>query len=277
MDCIFCRKGNSFKTVEHVIPESLGNVDHVLPKGVVCDACNNYFAVKVEKPLLEMPYFINLRQRNLIRSKKRRLVPDKVLFPHPQGGWAEVWIDEQGFILRSEDTHIASLIKEGKINSMIIPTIPEVDYPNAVISRFLAKAALESVAYYSFGKGPYTDDFIEQNNLDPLREYARYGIGPFWPYHQRRIYTEEDRFVNTDIQPGPYEILHEFDFLMIDYEHIYLALVIMGVEYVIRMNQPEIETYQQWLAENKGRSPIRRGKEFMVTKDKNDGTQPDTI
>lgn len=42
MDCIFCRKGKSFKSVEHVIPESLGNVDPVLPKGVVCDACKNY-------------------------------------------------------------------------------------------------------------------------------------------------------------------------------------------------------------------------------------------
>jgi hypothetical protein len=267
MDCIFCRKGTSFKTVEHIIPESLGNVDHVLPKGVVCDACNNYFAVKVEKPLLEMPYFINLRQRNVIRSKKRRLVPDKVLFPHPKGGWVDAWIDEQGFILRSEDTGIIELLKEGKIKSMMIPTVPEVIYPNPVVSRFLAKTALEMVAYYTFGEGPYTDDFIDQNNLHPIREYARYGTGPFWPYHQRRIYTEDDRFMNTDIQPTPYEILHEFDFLMTDLEHVYSVMVIMGVEYVIRLNRPEIASYQQWLGVNEGRAPIHRGKEYMVSKD----------
>lgn len=270
MDCIFCRKGQSFKTVEHIIPESLGNVDHLLPKGVVCDACNNYFAVKVEKVLLEKPYFVNIRQRNIIRSKKGRLVPDKVLFPHPKGGWVETWIDEKGFILRSEDNEVISLIREGKIKRMIIPTVPVLDYPDPVLSRFLAKAALELLAYYSVEGGPYNDDFIAQNNLDALREYARYGSGSFWPYHQRRIYTEDDRFINTDIQPDPYEILHEMDFLMTSLEHIYLVLVIMGVEYVIRLNAPEIETYNHWLAANDGRSPIRRGKEYMVVNDKND-------
>jgi hypothetical protein len=274
MNCIFCRQGRSFKTVEHIIPESLGNVDHVLPKGVVCDACNNYFAVKVEKLLLEKPYFINLRQRNLIRSKKGRLVPDKILFPHPKAGWVETWIDEKGFILRSEDTDVISLIKEGKITSMIIPTVPVLDYPDSILSRFLAKAALELVAYYSFGGGTYDDEFISQNNLDALRQYARYGIGTFWPYHQRRIYTEEDRFMNIDIQPEPYEILHEMDFLMTSLEHIYLILVIMGVEYVIRLNIPEIESYQQWLTANNDRSPVRRGKEYMVINDKKDREYP---
>ena len=48
--CIFCHKDVSIsKSVEHIIPESLGNKSHVLPKGYVCDECNNYFARKVEK------------------------------------------------------------------------------------------------------------------------------------------------------------------------------------------------------------------------------------
>ncbi|MBT3070018.1 HNH endonuclease [Rhodomicrobium sp. Az07] len=31
-----------------LVPESLGNRQHVLPKGIVCDGCNNYFSRKVE-------------------------------------------------------------------------------------------------------------------------------------------------------------------------------------------------------------------------------------
>ena len=247
-----------------MIPESLGNINHILPKGVVCDACNNYFAVKIEKPLLETPYFVNLRQRNVIRNKKGRLIPDKVLFLHPEAGWVEAWMDEKGFILRSDDSKIISLIKEGKINSMMIPTVPELHQPNLALSRFLAKADLELVAFYCYAPGPYNDEFIIQNNLDNLREYARYGSGQYWPYHQRRIYSEEDRFINTDIQTESYEILHEMDFLMVDFEHIYSVIVIMGIEYVIRLSAPEIESYKQWLFDNDDRSPIRRGREYMV-------------
>ena len=54
----FCNKDSSTsRSVEHIIPESFGNTDHVLPVGVVCDACNQYFARKVERQILESPMF----------------------------------------------------------------------------------------------------------------------------------------------------------------------------------------------------------------------------
>lgn len=40
--CIFCHKDSSnSKSIEHIIPESLGNKEHILPNGYVCDICNN--------------------------------------------------------------------------------------------------------------------------------------------------------------------------------------------------------------------------------------------
>ena len=54
MQCIFCHKDTSLsKSVEHIIPESLGNKHHYLPQGYVCDQCNNYFSIKIEKELGE--------------------------------------------------------------------------------------------------------------------------------------------------------------------------------------------------------------------------------
>ena len=49
MNCIFC-KGDSSQSLsgEHVIPESLGNTEHILKAGIVCDQCNNYIASKVK-------------------------------------------------------------------------------------------------------------------------------------------------------------------------------------------------------------------------------------
>ena len=49
MRCLFCKQDSSnTKSVEHIIPESLGNKTLILPRGYVCDKCNNYFAIKVE-------------------------------------------------------------------------------------------------------------------------------------------------------------------------------------------------------------------------------------
>lgn len=80
--CIFCHKESSTsKSVEHIIPESLGNKHHFLPKGYVCDNCNHYFAVKIEKDLLAQPYFVSMRFRNEIITKKGKLVKEKMVFP----------------------------------------------------------------------------------------------------------------------------------------------------------------------------------------------------
>ncbi len=64
MRCIFCKgDSNQSRSVEHIIPEALGNIEHVLPRGIVCDTCNNYFARKVEGPLLETQWFRHARSK----------------------------------------------------------------------------------------------------------------------------------------------------------------------------------------------------------------------
>ena len=56
--CIFCKQDSgTSKTIEHIIPESLGNKDHILSRGVVCDYCNNHFGLKIEEPLLDSDYW----------------------------------------------------------------------------------------------------------------------------------------------------------------------------------------------------------------------------
>lgn len=74
MRCIFCKQDSSTSVaVEHIIPESLGNIDHVLPVGVVCDGCNQYFARKVERQILETPMFRLLRADMAIPNKRGRI------------------------------------------------------------------------------------------------------------------------------------------------------------------------------------------------------------
>ncbi|MDR1748773.1 MAG: HNH endonuclease [Spirochaetaceae bacterium] len=51
MKRIFCKNEGSFKTIEHIIPESLGNDDQIR-KNLVCDVCQNYFCKEIENFVL---------------------------------------------------------------------------------------------------------------------------------------------------------------------------------------------------------------------------------
>lgn len=76
MRCIFCKTESAgTRSIEHVIPESLGNTDHVLPVGLVCDGCNQYFGTKIEQPLLSSPIIRHLRRDMTIVNKRGRLPP----------------------------------------------------------------------------------------------------------------------------------------------------------------------------------------------------------
>lgn len=49
--CIFCSaESTEVNTIEHIIPESLGNTEDILVNAV-CDRCQNYFGKEVENYL----------------------------------------------------------------------------------------------------------------------------------------------------------------------------------------------------------------------------------
>lgn len=267
MNCIFCKQcSDNSKSVEHILPESLANKEHILPKGIVCDACNNYFATKIEKVVLDKPYFRNVRYRNFIETKKGRLVPDKTLFPYKTGGWVNMWMDKDGFIFDSNDKHIIEQIRNGSFNKLIIPIIEKPREDDYDISRFLAKIALEFLTYKIHENEEWINEILNKKELDPIRNYARYGTGGFWKYHQRRIYNEEDRFIDPINHPEPYEILHEFDLLYTEDMVMYFVMIIMGIEFAINLAGSETDYYIDWLEKNNNVSPIRRYSEKMITK-----------
>lgn len=71
--CIFCGNDSSnSKSVEHIVPESLGNDKWILERGIVCDKCNNYFSREIENIVLNLPGFKQLRFYSLIDNKKRQ-------------------------------------------------------------------------------------------------------------------------------------------------------------------------------------------------------------
>ena len=90
----------------------------------------------------------------------------------------------------------------------------------------------------------WIEEVINKKEVDDIKKYAHYGTGvKFWPYHQRRIYGEEDRFSSPKIVLESYEILHEFKFFWTKEQEFYFVIAIMGIEYAINLGGPSIETY----------------------------------
>lgn len=89
---------------------------------------------------------------------------------------------------------------------MIAEYLPEPDYPDPLMSRFLAKCAYEFFLF-NLGKEKYNlcvDELLGQNTdiLKTLREYG-----------QRRIYSEGSFFIKNE-ENIPYEPLHVMSFLL---------------------------------------------------------------
>ena len=271
MQCIFCHnESSSSKSVEHIIPESLGNKHHFLPKGYVCDECNHYFAIKIENELLSQPYFVSMRFRNEILTKKGRNVKEKMMFLGAlKSVEAILQTTEDGRIISFYDEDLFDRVKNGEVNEIMALYIPEPDYPNKTMSRFLAKCAYEYFLY-NMGKEKYdicVQELLckESDILKALREYARYGKGEYWQYNQRRIYSEGDVVFNQN-EGLNYEILHEMRFFTREHKRflnghveaeVYFVMAIAGIEYAICISDPNISEYQKWLEEHNGLSPLK--------------------
>ena len=255
MKCIFCKQNSdNSKSVEHIIPESLGNKEHVLKRGIVCDSCNQYFANKIENPLLSTAYFKHIRHRNNIENKKRKIPKIYGIM----GGQVELGRDSQGhnFIDVPNESTMTGILS-GKIQHLIVPII-ESPIPNDLaMSRFLAKMAIEILSLRLYPYEGWNEEIVNKQELDLLRDFARYGSGPtFWEYSQRRIYNESDRFFDQEYSDFPYEVLHEIDIKYLREGELFLIVVIMGIEYVINYTNPQIADYNEWLMENNQVSPI---------------------
>lgn len=267
MKCIFCKNvSDNCVSVEHIIPESLGNKDHILPKGVVCDSCNNYFAVKIEKLLMELPYFTSVRFRNDIESKKGRFPLDKGII----GGEVSIGKEDGGYFILADNPEVIKGLQSGSIKHMIVPSNSEPEENNMFVSKFLCKAALETLVYKVGPVEEWLNEIVDHPQLDYIRNYVRRGDKPaYWEYHQRRVYNEADQFLNKKISIEPYEILHEFDFIYSDEGELFFVLVIMGMEYVVSLAESNISGYRKWLLQNPGKFPLQSYDEIKVKKGEN--------
>lgn len=72
--CLFCKsKTNTFLSIEHIYPESLGNKEKILPKGIVCDTCNNGVLSTLDSFLVNFDPIIFCRTFYGVESKSGKV------------------------------------------------------------------------------------------------------------------------------------------------------------------------------------------------------------
>lgn len=93
MRCIYClEESSSTKGVAHVVPEGVVQNSMVLPKGTVCDSCNNYLGHELDSVLVAHPMLsvaiqaLHLRgkggrQRDKVGNVDRTVAPGWITIP----------------------------------------------------------------------------------------------------------------------------------------------------------------------------------------------------
>ncbi len=259
MNCLFCKqKSGGSSSVEHIVPESLGNKRHVLPKGVVCDGCNNYFANKVEAPILNHQSFRNLRAWYQIPSKKGKI-------PYVQG-YARNTDIEVGMKLNKQTNELDFFSLKGNqqseferlkrlhtfgIRKNVYEFPMGIKPPQRDMSRFLAKMALEAL-FQRFLLSSYeaASQLITGAHHDRIRNWARYAKGATqWPFHYRHYFPEETLMKHPDtgewVQFG-----FSYDLLLTDHPETFFIFSYHGHEFAINLGGPAIKGYEQWLKQN---------------------------
>ena len=239
-----------------MIPESLGNKKTVLPKGAVCDSCNNYFASKVEKPVLASGEFTQLRFNQLLKNKKGRVPETKLIIGHNA-----VTARRNGrldFSFKPEDfDKIQKYLSATKEGMIAIPVSGEPPHDHH-LSRFLAKMALEAFTFRCLKLDGWNDYIVDHEQLDGIRNFAKCPKrNEVWEYSKRRIYDEDSSQKN--IGDVNYQVLNEWDILVtggIDDSEFYFVLAIFGMEYAINLGGNSMDGYKAWLEKSGGLSPL---------------------
>lgn len=234
-ECLFCREAGPFTTVEHVVPESLGNDDLVL-KGEVCDQCQNYFGKEVERFVLEKTSLAFWRTHLGIRTKKGRLphvdlsLPsrEKGILPsihpsHDNGLGFAAHRDGSVSVDIDNDQIIREVLQDDRrsFKFVITPKIVQ------LLARFLLKVGLEIVASVDTqaARSPCYDD---------ARQHARHGSGDrLWPlFHFNRGEIRTLRKLEQDGK-GWLEHVQCYEYSLLDVDEYKVFHFSMGTDHFV--------------------------------------------
>jgi len=242
MECIFCKSGGPFSTIEHIIPESLGN-DDLLLQGYVCDKCQSYFGKEIEKFVLEKTSFAFWRTYLGIKTKKsewpsvdmsqdsmQKGVLPAIHLAH-DNGVSFSFHDDLSMGITIDKPDLFNEIIRGQRTHFQFVITPKILH---MLGRFLCKIGIELICLDD-------TESVYHSNLDQARNYARHGnFKGLWPlFHYSQGSPKDFRYITVE-GSETLEHIDCYSYQIIEYSGKYLLFRLsMGTEnWVICLNDP---------------------------------------
>ena len=224
--CLFCNAYGPYKTIEHIIPESLGNDDLVLSDDV-CDSCQSYFGKEVERFVLSKTPIAFWRTYLGIKTKKSELPSVDLSLPkirkgrlpnvHPESDdfGLKAYIDGSTEVTLESEVLRDDIIsgKRNQLNLILTPLVLQ------MMGRFLCKIGIELICLSD-------SNLARSAQFDQARNYAR-SPKPreLWPlFHFEK--GNPRQFISTilDTKNERLEKVECYSYRVIDLYHIYTLL-----------------------------------------------------
>jgi hypothetical protein len=184
MKCLFCEQDGPYSTVEHIVPESLGNTQILLFEQV-CDNCQSYLGKEVEKYVLRRSPIGAWRVFAGIETKHGN--PPKFSFQQPNRdkGRLPDWhvANDDSVTLYSspdgkrefdiDDEEVLKKVAEDSKTDFRLVLTPKMLH---MMGRFLGKVGLEMLARDH-------PEVARDTRFDQMRRFVRFGqpVGFLWP------------------------------------------------------------------------------------------------
>lgn len=239
----------------------MGSKIKVLPAGIVCDTCNNYFAIKVENPILSHDAFRNIRGYYQVPNKKGKMPTVKGIIAGTDIAIALNLNKDNTLNIQPENEkdrqQFKELYEDRIVSSTFTPLLFPIDInpPKKAMSRFLAKMALEALAYRFVKEEKWLQYIADNNHFDPIRNFARYGIGEEWPYYQRRIFPEETQMKHPETKKWV-QVGFGHDIMLTSRKETYFHFFYYGMEFTINLGGRSVAGYKEWLQFHQNISPL---------------------
>lgn len=127
-----------WRSVEHVLPESLGNTELILPRGVVCDGCNNGRLAPLDEALVQFEPIAMLRTVLFVPRKNGKL-------PTVRFSNAHLTAREDNTLLIDNQTNKRAMTGGPRKSQLDLVGRQVTPKRTRVLVRALYKAALELV------------------------------------------------------------------------------------------------------------------------------------
>ncbi len=213
--CIYCLSTDGpFKSEEHIVPEAMGNNDIVLPRGYVCDPCNNGVLSRLDDELRTSPLFI-VQWASAVEFTKQGKLPEVSLGDitiKRTDPLNVTWIANPG----SDAIRAGKQCPDGTTELHMHTSLPK-RFDEVLVARALCKIGLAAVAL-DFGH-----EYACSNRFDAARRFICKG-GEF----RNNLLISQWMTMRTDIQMQ-YHHLPEVSGTVMEH-HIYGVILLMSLE-----------------------------------------------